>query len=1140
MMRQQLLRIFGKALLTAVVVSTASVISFVVPGGTSTAQAADGYAFDAQLSLTGNCATSAADPIADPGLCPMPPGVAGVDHPALPFTRPEGVATDSFGNIFVSSYGKSAEGGKEGRVDIFDSNGFFISELKVDRGPKALAVDSEGTLYVDEGAQTPGVESRISRYAPTGEYKPEEGKIEYGAGTVVVDEFEPYGFITSTTGIALDPTNDHLFIHYLNHIAEFGSAKEGNPLIDSTIGQGVLEFGKWVAVDAARGRIYASDSDTPLLLPSHVRVFELGGDHELLKTISGCELQGEEFGASQGDLQLAVDEASGDFFVGDLAARSRVYRYSEDYECEEAIEHKFQDAGYSAIAVDNSGESPNQGNLYVTSGETGLGHSYAFSPVTEPDPPLIESAAAGGVAETEAELQARIDSGDAPTHYTFEYTTAADTGFAEATLAGEGDLPAGAEQAPVAARATGLEPGGEYRFRVKATSEAGEDEAEALFGTYPAVGPLGPCPNEALRTGPSAALPDCRAYELVTPADTNGHAPKGAGFTGLFFWRQTVHASPEGDKASFVIEGGALPGFDASGSFNGDNYAATRTAAGWQTEYAGPSGGESQGPLPGSPSPDQGFDFWSTYRSTEGGEEGSAVIDGNFTTYLRYPDGQMELVGRGSLSTDPQVEPKLITQDAAHVIFQTIEFDDHVPVQLEPQAPPDGIEVVYDRTRDPLTGAEVTHVVSLLPGDVTPGEHAGFAGASPDGEGIAFRIGSSLYLRVGNEESFLVAEDAAFAGVAEGGGRAFYVKGGNLFAFDAAAEATIPFTASGDATVVNVADGGARAYFVSPSVLAGANPAGELPAAGGRNLYLSEEGAISFVGTVTDRDVEGEGGPNGLTGGLGLWTESLRGTAGISRDSSRTTPDGGVLLFESRADLTGFASGGKAQVYRYDASGGLACLSCSPTLQQPGGDASLQSIAAVQGAPEPFNARSFVPSLRADGARAFFQSPEPLVAADGDQRQDVYEWEEQGVGGCTRPEGCIYLISSPGSSEDEYLYATSADGDDVFFTSGDRLIGSDSGGAVSIYDARVGGGFAEAPQEACSGEGCRPGTAPAPALAPPVSNVAGPSGNAGARKARKCPKGKRKVKRGGRTVCVKQKKRQHGKARDGSGRRRGR
>jgi hypothetical protein len=171
-----------------------------------------------------------------------------------------------------------------------------------------------------------------------------------------------------------------------------------------------------------------------------------------------------------------------------------------------------------------------------------------------------------------------------------------------------------------------------------------------------------------------------------------------------------------------------------------------------------------------------------------------------------------------------------------------------------------------------------------------------------------------------------------------------------------------------------------------------------------------------------------------------------------------------------------------------------------------------------------FSAQAWLESLRADGRRAFFESSEALVARDGDDLQDVYQWEDDGVGSCDRSGGCLQLISSPSSLRNEYLWAVSRSGDDVFFLSSERLVGTDADGTPSIYDARVGGGFAEPGPTACEGEGCRPQLSPPPPLPSALTPVLGSGDNVGS--TRRCGKGKRKVKRGGEVRCVK-KKRKH-------------
>src|SRR4051812_28226515 len=89
--------------------------------------AAETHAFNPALSLTGGCGTSQLDEIRDPGLCPIPPGVAGVDHPSAAFNDPGGIATDAHGNIYVSSTGPVGAG--QGRIDVFDPEGSFITEI---------------------------------------------------------------------------------------------------------------------------------------------------------------------------------------------------------------------------------------------------------------------------------------------------------------------------------------------------------------------------------------------------------------------------------------------------------------------------------------------------------------------------------------------------------------------------------------------------------------------------------------------------------------------------------------------------------------------------------------------------------------------------------------------------------------------------------------------------------------------------------------------------------------------------------------------------------------------------------------------------------------------------------------------------
>jgi hypothetical protein len=150
------------------------------------------------------------------------------------------------------------------------------------------------------------------------------------------------------------------------------------------------------------------------------------------------------------------------------------------------------------------------------------------------------------------------------------------------------------------------------------------------------------------------------------------------------------------------------------------------------------------------------------------------------------------------------------------------------------------------------------------------------------------------------------------------------------------------------------------------------------------------------------------------------------------------------------------------------------------------------------------------------------------VPRDTNAKQDVYEWEEPGTGDCTQASpaysppngGCVSLISSGKSPQDSSFLDASANGEDVFISTSSSLLPQDPG-LIDIYDARVGGGFPQPTQAApCQGEACQ-GAAQNPAdITPGSASFVGPPDPVAKQRARRCPKGKRRVRRAGRVRCV--------------------
>jgi DNA-binding beta-propeller fold protein YncE len=368
---------------------------------------------------------------------------------------------------------------------------------------------------------------------------------------------------------------------------------------------------------------------------------------------------------------------------------------------------------------------------------------------------------------------------------------------------------------------------------------------------------------------------------------------------------------------------------------------------------------------------------------------------------------------------------------------------------------------------------------------------------------------------------------------------------------------------------LGASDDGSYAYFVANADLDGdaeAEPGnctgssvtgGDLSNFSGQcSIYLAHGGETTFVARLDTAETTSDHGRRSDTANwLGL------DDASPTQKTSRVSAEG-VLLFRSQRQLTAYDNQGSLCVknksnefvpgpcpefYRYDpAADQLSCLTCNPTGAPPIRPPQLAQVNF--GAPNPGRFPGLTSNLSVDSDRFFFESSDKLVSADVNGEGgcpgvqvgangsvltpaclDLYMWEAEGTGSChssAQNGGCLHLISPGTGSQPSFFLGASESGDDAFFFTRDRLVPQDADSLIDVYDASVGGGLAyqhASSPPACQGDACRGQASSAPSSQGAASATFSGPGNPPSSKAR-CPKGKRKVRRGGVVRCVKPRK----------------
>ncbi len=616
------------------------------------------------------------------------------------------------------------------------------------------------------------------------------------------------------------------------------------------------------------------------------------------------------------------------------------------------------------------------------------------------------------------------------------------------------------------------------------------------------------CENAVFRTGLSANLPDCRAYELVTPAEK--------GITQDLFGEGSVStpviAASSGNRIAMeglaAFEPGPSPGLASS-------YVFSRTASGWAMTSLTPPGTE---PAAGSYifNPDlsqiafknlvlKSIDIAPSEQSFEVGPVGGPYPYETVAT-TPFPGGRHPFPNSDALLGASSDFSRIILGSTDHMLLSgTPTGTDSGAYDLYEWVS-GGLKLINVKSGSVIGKCGATLGYGVYQGGGYPEFEVDLANQaiSADGSKLFFTSPDPIMAGTGEEGCFEESRD----GVGANPPRLYMHMSETAGGPEETVEVSEPekvFLSKEEEEMPVVYQGasvnGSKVFFTTERALTpeasgkGGRlyeydteaPEGErlklifesegLTAMSYGTVFLSEDGAVVYFytnqGDVLYRYEAADGG-------------SVRAVATMKppaggKEAPYSTPNGESFLFASEG-VDGEPRGeGHNELYLYShATSSVVCVSCGA------GDAPAEGevVGARHFGSEmktPDRTPELIP-MSDDGRYVFFNSTSSLVPqAMNSSFSNVYEWEADGSGTCTESVGCTYLISQGNSDINSDFLGASADGSNVFFGTHAQLVPQDIDASGDIYDARIDGGFPPQPSGTglCEGDACvSPPTAP--------------------------------------------------------------